>query len=843
MECLLSMRLGYVLFLNLGAEVFSAVQRLFGRTLTLPPMDIRTFSEAVGTLYIENTLIEVFEVPSDLLRRAQDYGWRRWKDVLALSEAGLLTQGASYGALLRASDAYHLAKLALRIQEQEVLRPEICSLSETMFSLFAKNLSQRDLDVLIQRRGLDGGKPKTLEELGRAMNLTRERIRQIERKALRVLHGVKILDAFQFIAHLAEEKLKRTRGILSYDETVDWLQDVMGWPEVSELNRLRLNFVFQIILPCDTKKQIYQNKNSPCILCDRLPVALTHLFAEDNRERSYQEVANALQKCCVQWRCAYASYPLSKTFAQWLIAQQQGFFADDESAYHTTTWTSRKGSRVWQVEEILKTAGHPMHFREIYQALRRQYPSDRMLAPHNVHAALTRENGPFLLWDRGTFVHRQCVTVPAGILPAIENWLVDRLSNIDAPMILIGAAWRAWEEVCLVNGLISEYALYTCLRISGSPELVYPKYPQVYLKKNFETRLPYTWFIEEFIAQNGGVISSEDLRAFAIDGLGLKEYQFQQGLARIDGVFRNAQGEYVSVRHLEIDLKVLDSLNSYIVTLSHSTRYISVEKILEDKRAICQQAGISDSVLLYNALKAAAPEDVSYPGYPSISWLPKEKSRLKGFYHEVWEWLKERNQPCSWDELEDWFVQKKKFKENALRTALRGEEVFQYGQGLFAHRDALGVDSDVLRAVAAAAEYGLKQSRDAEKPFALSSDILDHRCQTLPLLKNEIFWTQTLLVHVIDSLETFKIIGSARNAFIYRTNTDGIETFDDLIYILLKNKYGGSCPLKEFEQYLRAERIIAKSLTPFMLSGQSRLVIQEGVIHLLNFPDQRDCPL
>ena len=480
-----------------------------------------------------------------------------------------------------------------------------------------------------------------------------------------------------------------------------------------------------------------------------------------------------------------------------------------------------------------------MHFREIYQALRKQYPSDRMLAPHNVHAALTRENGPFLLWDRGTFVHRQCVTVPADILPAIENWLVDRLSNIDAPMILIGAAWRAWEEVCVANGLISEYALYTCLRISDSPELVYPKYPQVYLKKNFKTRLPYTWFIEEFIAQNGGIISSDDLRFFAIDGLGLKEYQFQQGLARIDGVFRNAQGEYVSVRHLEIDLKVLNSLNSYIVTLLHSIPYISVEKILEDKRALCQQAGISDPVLLYNTLKAAAPEDVSYPGYPSISWLPKEKGRLKGFYHEVWEWLKERNQPCSWDELEDCFVQKKKYKESALRTALRGEEVLQYGQGLFVHRDVLGIDSDVLRAVATAAEFGLKQAQDAEKPFALSSDIFERHYQALPSLKNKILWTQTLLVHVIDSLETFKIIGSARNALICRTNTDDIETFEDLIHVLLKNKYGGSCPLKEFEQYLREEGIIAKSLTPFMLNGQNRLVIQEGVIHLLDLPEQR----
>ena len=37
------------------------------------------------------------------------------------------------------------------------------------------------------RFGLDGSRPKTLEEVGREFKVTRERIRQIEAKALRKL--------------------------------------------------------------------------------------------------------------------------------------------------------------------------------------------------------------------------------------------------------------------------------------------------------------------------------------------------------------------------------------------------------------------------------------------------------------------------------------------------------------------------------------------------------------------------------------------------------------------------------------------------------------------------------
>ncbi|NES82295.1 MAG: RNA polymerase sigma factor RpoD [Moorea sp. SIO2B7] len=48
-------------------------------------------------------------------------------------------------------------------------------------------LSPRERDVLRLRYGLDDGRMKTLEEIGQTFNVTRERIRQIEAKALRKL--------------------------------------------------------------------------------------------------------------------------------------------------------------------------------------------------------------------------------------------------------------------------------------------------------------------------------------------------------------------------------------------------------------------------------------------------------------------------------------------------------------------------------------------------------------------------------------------------------------------------------------------------------------------------------
>ena len=48
-------------------------------------------------------------------------------------------------------------------------------------------LTPREAKVLRLRFGLDDGNPRTLEEVGKEFHVTRERIRQIEAKALRKL--------------------------------------------------------------------------------------------------------------------------------------------------------------------------------------------------------------------------------------------------------------------------------------------------------------------------------------------------------------------------------------------------------------------------------------------------------------------------------------------------------------------------------------------------------------------------------------------------------------------------------------------------------------------------------
>ncbi|MFQ5957184.1 MAG: RNA polymerase sigma factor RpoD/SigA [Candidatus Brocadiales bacterium] len=79
------------------------------------------------------------------------------------------------------------------IADQRVKTPE-----EEVFEAFEKErmngllsaIGEREADVIRRRFGLGAGEPMTLKDIGKELRLSRERVRQIERDALRKLHSI-----------------------------------------------------------------------------------------------------------------------------------------------------------------------------------------------------------------------------------------------------------------------------------------------------------------------------------------------------------------------------------------------------------------------------------------------------------------------------------------------------------------------------------------------------------------------------------------------------------------------------------------------------------------------------
>ncbi|SHJ95621.1 RNA polymerase primary sigma factor [Hespellia stercorisuis DSM 15480] len=84
--------------------------------------------------------------------------------------------------------------LANFIADDKMLSPEMSAeqsqLKENINQLL-EMLTEREREIIIARFGLKTGVPKTLEEIGSELNVTRERVRQIEAKALKKLKNTR----------------------------------------------------------------------------------------------------------------------------------------------------------------------------------------------------------------------------------------------------------------------------------------------------------------------------------------------------------------------------------------------------------------------------------------------------------------------------------------------------------------------------------------------------------------------------------------------------------------------------------------------------------------------------
>ncbi len=76
-------------------------------------------------------------------------------------------------------------------------------------------LKPREREVLIKRYGLEDGNPETLERIGQKLNLTRERIRQIEREGLKKLNMLEPPAEFASAADLVYQIIEEHGEILS----------------------------------------------------------------------------------------------------------------------------------------------------------------------------------------------------------------------------------------------------------------------------------------------------------------------------------------------------------------------------------------------------------------------------------------------------------------------------------------------------------------------------------------------------------------------------------------------------------------------------------------------------
>jgi RNA polymerase primary sigma factor len=119
---------------------------------------------------------------------------KKVKEIMKLSQ-----ETASLDTTVDDDNVTHLADL---IKDDNAVEPfeEVFSmtLQDTLANVL-RNLNQREITIITLRYGLNGEGPLTLEETGKLLGITRERVRQIQEKAIQKLKDLQQLSEYQEI--------------------------------------------------------------------------------------------------------------------------------------------------------------------------------------------------------------------------------------------------------------------------------------------------------------------------------------------------------------------------------------------------------------------------------------------------------------------------------------------------------------------------------------------------------------------------------------------------------------------------------------------------------------------
>ena len=150
---------------------------------------IAAFFDIDGTIYRDSlnvehyrTLLQFQMATPEEIAKEMDMSVERVREILKISQ-----EPVSLETPIGEEEDSHLGDF---IQDDNVPVPADAAaftlLKEQLVEVLS-TLTDREQKVLRLRFGLDDGRARTLEEVGKEFNVTRERIRQIEAKALRKL--------------------------------------------------------------------------------------------------------------------------------------------------------------------------------------------------------------------------------------------------------------------------------------------------------------------------------------------------------------------------------------------------------------------------------------------------------------------------------------------------------------------------------------------------------------------------------------------------------------------------------------------------------------------------------
>ncbi len=316
-------------------------------------------------------------------------------------------------------------------QTAPLLKLNLSDIIEDIFMV----LSDKEKEVVVRRFSLDNKEKQTLESIGRSFNVTRERVRQIEKIALSKLRRTVSSTKLRYIHELAEAILKENGFVLLEENLVEKILATIEKTMGADQFIVRLALTICPAIQSIERNNLYRlawftQPLSEDMLEDALDYAVKAL-KEKKDVMSVQQLIPAMNKVP-----GFVELALPESFYASLL-EIDFRIKSTETGFGLMTWRHINPKSIRDKAIIvLKHENKPLHFVDIAQKISDSQFDHKKVTIQAVHNELIRYE-QFVLVGRGLYALKDWGYEEGTVTDIIEN-LLKKQSPLTKQEILKG---------------------------------------------------------------------------------------------------------------------------------------------------------------------------------------------------------------------------------------------------------------------------------------------------------------------------------------------------------------------------------------------------------------------
>lgn len=303
---------------------------------------------------------------------------------------------------------------------------------QEILNTLLKNLKERETEVLNLRHGFSDNQPKTLEEIGKKFNVTRERIRQIENSALKRIKNLSTLEeALKSLEIIVNQTLEDYGGIMQEEHLI---QEVLIIPGATAANYAATYFILSQLLKeklhyLDNDEELRPAWKLPTLSLEAVKDILNALIDVINQsgqplaaEKIYEQIAGG--KLPGDWNAS-----LNDQVVFSLLKISKKVAANPFNEWGLTHWETIALKRMSdKIYLVLKKEGRPLHFKEIAEKINAIGFDHKQANPATIHNELILDD-KYVLVGRGLYALKEW-----GYKPGVVTEVIEEILKEDSPL-------------------------------------------------------------------------------------------------------------------------------------------------------------------------------------------------------------------------------------------------------------------------------------------------------------------------------------------------------------------------------------------------------------------------